>query len=85
MQDVRDFKPSAIICDIAMPDEDGFSFMRKLRSMPARSGGKIPSIALTAMAGETDRIKAMEAGFQAHLAKPVHFERLLETIVALFK
>ncbi len=71
--------PELMICDIAMPGEDGYSFIRTLRA----SGCKIPAIALTAHAMEVDATRALAAGFDVHLAKPVHFERLVKTIRSL--
>ncbi len=71
--------PDLMICDIAMPDEDGYAFIRALRA----SGCKIPAIALTARAMDVDAARALDAGFDVHLAKPIHFERLVTTIGSL--
>jgi len=71
--------PDLMICDLAMPGEDGYTFMRGTRA----SGCTIPAIALTGHALEADVARALEAGFNVHLAKPVHFERLIATIGAL--
>jgi signal transduction histidine kinase/ActR/RegA family two-component response regulator len=68
--------PDVIVCDIAMPLEDGYGFIRSLRA----SGIRIPAIALTALALEVDANRATEAGFNLHLAKPVNFERLVSSI-----
>src|SRR5262249_22979822 len=62
-------KLDLIISDIGMPDVDGYTFMRKVRSMKS-SISKVPSIALTAYAGEEDRKLAGEAGFNSHIPKP---------------
>lgn len=70
-----------IISDIGMPDEDGFSLIRKIRKLSAERGGKIPAIALTAYARAEDRQQALRAGFQMHVAKPVEPDELL-TVVA---
>ncbi|MEP6860709.1 MAG: ATP-binding protein [Deltaproteobacteria bacterium] len=67
-----------LVCDIAMPAEDGYQFLRQLRS----SGSTTPAIALTAYASAADAQKARDAGFAAHLAKPVDFERLVESVHA---
>ena len=68
-----------VISDIGMPEVDGYTFMRKMRSMrsPAR---KLPAIALTAYAGEEDRKLAMQAGFDAHIPKPVTLTELVRVI-----
>ena len=60
-----------LLSDIAMPDEDGFQLMRRIRQRSAANGGAIAAIALTAYAREEDRALAIEAGFDAHLAKPI--------------
>jgi two-component system, chemotaxis family, CheB/CheR fusion protein len=75
------FQPSIIISDIAMPDEDGFSFIKKIRSMTDPNMSKIPALALSACATDEDIKKALTAGFQAHLAKPVEAEDLAQLIL----
>lgn len=76
-------KPDAIISDIGMTGENGYQLMRKIRSMNAEAGGRIPAIALTAYAGASDRRRALLAGFQMHLAKPVNPDDLLAVILSL--
>lgn len=65
-----------VISDIGMPGEDGYSLMRKIRTLPG--GRNIPAIALTAFASELDKTHASFAGFDVHLAKPVGYEILLD-------
>ncbi len=60
--------PDIVISDLAMPEEDGFSLIQKLRA--AEATRELPVIALTAYAGEESRMRVLAAGFQAHLAKP---------------
>ena len=60
-----------LVSDIAMPDEDGYQLIRKLRALPADEGGLMPAIALTAYARDEDRQRSLSAGFQNHIAKPV--------------
>jgi CheY-like chemotaxis protein len=77
------FRPQLLVCDIAMPGEDGYGFIRKVRALgPARSGA-IPAIALTALAHDEDRDRAMAAGFQLHMCKPVDVDRLTEAVLKL--
>ncbi|HEX5227152.1 MAG TPA: response regulator [Bryobacteraceae bacterium] len=64
-------RPSVLLSDIAMPERDGYDLIRLVRELPASHGGQTPAIALTAYAREEDRFRALTAGFQAHLAKPV--------------
>src|SRR5690606_22325212 len=75
------FRPQVILCDIAMPGEDGYSFIKKLRADGRAS--ETPAAALTALAGEEDRRRALDAGFQLHLAKPVDADRLATAIGTL--
>jgi two-component system CheB/CheR fusion protein len=80
---VAELHPQLIVCDIAMPGENGYSFIRHLRhSGPARDA-QVPAIALTALASEEDRRRSFAAGFQEHLAKPVDIDRLVQTVSAL--
>ena len=80
---VTDFMPQVILCDIAMPVEDGYCFIRKLRSLGADRGGLIPAAALTALAGDDDQKQALRAGFQLHLAKPIDSARMAKAIETL--
>jgi CheY-like chemotaxis protein len=66
-----------------MPVEDGYSLIRRVRSLPREKGGEIPAAALTAYAGVDDRRSALAAGFQFHISKPIDQERLLEVIAAM--
>lgn len=72
-----------IISDISMPDEDGYSLIRKIRSLPPHAGGRIPAIALTAFGRSVDRIRALTAGFQMHVPKPVDADELVIVILSL--
>jgi PAS domain S-box-containing protein len=73
--------PDVIVSDIGLPEEDGYSLIRKIRSLPTDRGGKTPAIALTAYAREEDRHRAFAAGYQIHVAKPVEPAELA-TVVA---
>lgn len=76
-------KPDILVSDIQMPVEDGYSLIRKVRAMEQRGDQKIPAIALTAHAREEDRLKALEAGFQSHVTKPVEPDELIASIKRL--
>lgn len=69
-----------LVCDIAMPGEDGCSFVQKVRSQRANS---IPAVALTAQASEQGRARALESGFQTYLNKPVEPATIATAIAAL--
>jgi CheY-like chemotaxis protein len=66
-----------------MPDEDGYSLMRKVRALEPEEGGKIPAVALTAYAREEDRMRALLAGFQVHVSKPVNPTELIAVVGSL--
>jgi len=68
------------VCDIGLPGEDGYGFIRHLRSRSPEEGGAMPAIALTAYAGASDRTRALAAGFQAHLTKPFDPDHLLDVL-----
>jgi CheY-like chemotaxis protein/anti-sigma regulatory factor (Ser/Thr protein kinase) len=88
-QDARGFlertRPDVIVSDIGMPEEDGYSFIRKLRCLPLELGGQIPAVALTSFAKEEDRMAAFSAGFQKHMAKPVDLSELVEVVATVVK
>jgi two-component system CheB/CheR fusion protein len=79
-QALAEVRPQLIVCDIAMPGENGYSFIRNLRQRDLASGLQVPAIALTALAGDEDRRRSIAAGFQEHLSKPVDIDRLLRTV-----
>ena len=76
-------KPDVIISDIGMAGENGYELIRKIRSLEPDAGGHIPAIALTAYAGTANRRRALLAGFQTHLGKPVDPDDLLAVILSL--
>jgi PAS domain S-box-containing protein len=75
--------PSVILCDLSMPVEDGYSFIRKVRTLEGQGARRIPAAALTAHARAKDRLRALSAGFQAHIAKPVEVAELLAAVAKL--
>jgi CheY-like chemotaxis protein len=66
-----------------MPDEDGFSLIKKLRLFNQNQTRKIPAIALTTQARSSERLKILSAGFQTHLAKPIETAELLAVVASL--
>lgn len=80
---LSEWKPDVILSDIAMPEEDGYSFIRKVRSLPREKGGDIPAAALTAYARDIDRRQALAAGYQMHIAKPIGASQLITMIARL--
>jgi signal transduction histidine kinase/DNA-binding response OmpR family regulator len=80
---VRAQNVDLLISDIAMPVEDGLSFIKRVRALPREEGGRIPAVALTAYARLEDRTRALRAGFNSHVAKPVEPSELLAVLSSL--
>jgi signal transduction histidine kinase/ActR/RegA family two-component response regulator len=74
------WKPDVLVSDIGMPQEDGYSLIQKLRKQRLKLAREIPAIALTAYATDDDRNRALSAGFQMHVAKPIEPEALVKSI-----
>ena len=75
--------PDVIISDIGMPDQDGYELIRKLRALPVEKGGNIPAIALTGYASRKDRERALNSGYNQHIAKPIEQADMISAIAAL--
>ncbi len=80
MRHVIEKAPDLLISDIAMPQEDGYSLIRRIRALGPGRGGDVRALALTARAKDEDREQALEAGFHMYLAKPVDPAALVSTI-----
>lgn len=80
---LSEWKPDVILSDIAMPEQDGYSFIRQVRSLPHDKGGDTPAAALTAYARDIDRRQALAAGYQMHIAKPIGASQLVTMIARL--
>jgi signal transduction histidine kinase/ActR/RegA family two-component response regulator len=81
MQAIERAVPDVLLSDVGMPHEDGYALIRRVRARPPAAGGTIPAVAITAYASANDRLTALSAGYQAHVAKP--FEpREIATLVA---
>jgi signal transduction histidine kinase/ActR/RegA family two-component response regulator len=80
---IEQFQPDILVTDIGMPGEDGYSLIRRIRAREAKHGGRIPAVALTAYARVEDRTRALAAGFQMHIAKPVNPTELVAVIANL--
>jgi signal transduction histidine kinase/DNA-binding response OmpR family regulator len=75
------WEPDILVSDIGMPREDGYSLIKKVRKSGA--GSRVPAVALTAYASAEDRARALDAGFQEHLVKPVEPEKLVAAIASI--
>ncbi|HET7544290.1 MAG TPA: ATP-binding protein [Polyangiaceae bacterium] len=82
---IRSRQPDVIVCDVGMPEQDGYSFMRQLRASGERAGAFIPALALTGHASAEDSRLALLAGFQMHVSKPLDPPRLLESLAKLWR
>ena len=78
----KEWHPDLLISDIAMPNEDGFILLKKLRSLKSKRAKQIPAVALSAYASDEDRSLALEKGFQLHLPKPIEPDDLVTSIAA---
>jgi PAS domain S-box-containing protein len=76
-------RPEVLISDIAMPGEDGYALIRQVRALPPEQGGQVPGVAVTAHARTDDRIRALLAGFQLHVPKPVEAAELVAVVASL--
>lgn len=83
LRKMETFKPDVIVADIGMPGEDGYSMMRKIRNSSSEQTRLTPAIALTAYAGDGNRQRALDAGYQKHISKPAEPEELALAIAAI--
>ena len=76
-------RPTIVVSDIGMPGEDGYALIKQIRKLPPDQGGRLPVVALTAYARTEDRTRALRAGFNMHMPKPVEPAELLAVLVSL--
>ncbi len=76
-------QPDVLVSDVGMPGEDGYTLLERLRRRPREQGGRVPAIALTAYTRTEDRTRALRAGFDSHVPKPVEPQELVAVILAL--
>ena len=83
LQALELWSPDVLLSDIEMPNEDGYSLLQKIRSKDGNSGGLIPAAALTAYGRWEDRVRALRAGYQIYLTKPVDPHELALVVASL--
>jgi CheY-like chemotaxis protein len=83
LEAIRNLHPDVLLCDLAMPEMDGYEVLESVRRREPELGW-LPVIAFTAAARDEDRAATRLAGFQAHLAKPIEPEKLIRTVLELF-
>ncbi|HEY0064305.1 MAG TPA: ATP-binding protein, partial [Telluria sp.] len=80
---IREQIPDVLVSDLGMPDVDGFELLARVQALGPGHGGNVPAVALTAFARSEDRLKALEAGFRAHIPKPVEPSELIATVASM--
>jgi PAS domain S-box-containing protein len=81
--DADGFAPDVLVSDVGMPGTDGFALVREIRNLPSERNRKLPAIAVTAYANPEDRVRALVAGYQNHVPKPVDANQLAAAIAQL--
>ena len=74
--------PDVLLSDIGMPEVDGYALIRRIRALPEARGGHTPAVALTAFARADDRQRALHAGYQLHIGKPVDEDELIAAVAS---
>jgi CheY-like chemotaxis protein len=82
LQLIKEWKPHVVVSDIGLPGMDGYDFMRRVRELEA-DGERIPAIAVTGYAGAVDESKALDAGYEVHLSKPIELNHLVSVIAKI--
>ena len=77
------WKPDLLVCDIGMPERDGYAFIKAIRELPGEKGGDTPAIALTGYVRVEDRARALDAGYQMFVPKPIEASELCTIIATL--
>jgi PAS domain S-box-containing protein len=85
LEAIKKERPDLLISDIGMPGEDGYELIRQVRTLPAGHGKNMPAIALTAYARTEDRLRAIRAGYQMHISKPVELAELVTIMASLIQ
>ena len=83
MQAFHEWHPDLLVSDIGMPNEDGYSLIKRLRGLESDLARGIPAVALTAYATDEDRLQALSAGFQMHVAKPIEPESFVSSLASM--
>jgi signal transduction histidine kinase/DNA-binding response OmpR family regulator len=82
IQTFKEWQPDLLVSDLAMPNEDGFALLKKVRNLKSKRARQIPAVALSAYASDEDRALSLAKGFQMHLTKPIEPDNLVTSIAA---
>ncbi len=82
---IAKFKPHVLLSDIGMPEVDGYQLISKIRKLSKEEGGNVPAVALTAYARDEERARALNAGFQMHISKPISSSQLINAVAKLVR
>ena len=85
LEAIRARLPDVVVTDLGMPVVDGFELLARIRALGAEHGGNVPALALTAFARSDDRMRALQAGFWAHISKPVEPTELIAAVEAVIE
>jgi len=83
MEQLSGWVPDALVSDLGLPGEDGFTLLRRIRALPAAQGGAVAAVALTGYGRAEDRLRAIDVGFQRHIVKPVDPVELVDVVATL--
>jgi PAS domain S-box-containing protein len=83
LQTMDEWQPQLLLADVGMPEQSGYDLIGEVRARPSSRGGKVPAIALTAFARVEDRMRALTAGYQMHVPKPIEPDELISILVNL--
>jgi CheY-like chemotaxis protein len=82
LQTFKEWQPDLLVSDLAMPNEDGFALLKKVRNLKSKRARQIPAVALSAYASDEDRALSLSKGFQMHLTKPIEPDNLVTSVAA---
>lgn len=85
LKSIAQFKPHVLLSDIGMPEVDGYQLISKIRKLSKEEGGSVPAVALTAYARDEERTRALNAGFQMHISKPISSSQLISAVASLVR
>lgn len=83
LQTIGSYQPHVLLSDIGMPDVDGYELISRIRNLSEKEGGAVPAVALTAYARDEERARALKAGFQLHISKPISSGQLISAVAQL--